>query len=86
MEYGNLLLIIAMNRAVYVGIDIIIIYFAIRLMGRLHDKSLKISLSVNSRPMHKARCNKSQVNIKLKLQVTGLRLHGTSLTSLRLSL
>ena len=30
-------------RAVYVGIDIIIIYYAIRLKGRLHDKSLKIT-------------------------------------------
>ena len=58
-------------------------------MGRLHDKSLKITLfklQVNSRRLHKVRFNKSQVNVKLKLQVTGRRLHEASLTSLRLSL
>ena len=59
-------------------------------MGRLHDKSLKIILSLNSklnsRRLHKVRFNKSQVNVKLKLQVTGRRLHEASLTSLRLGL
>ena len=57
---------------------------------RLHDKSLKITLSLNSRltavDCIKSGSTKYQVNVKLKLQVNGRRLHEASLTSLRLSL